>query len=96
MTLKSVTLLGSGAAIPYQRFRGTYLVPRRMSERANRMGKQYESSGTSWYELVRVGTSWYRGDESTRTAREPTHFARTVYLLIQLSTLTSSLLLLTS
>jgi precorrin-2 methylase len=31
-------------------------VPVRMSERASRMGKQYESSGTSWYELVRAGT----------------------------------------
>jgi hypothetical protein len=27
-------------------------VPVRMSGRINRMGKQYESSGTSWYELV--------------------------------------------
>ena len=31
-------------------------VPVRMSGRINRMGKQYESSGTSWYELVRAGT----------------------------------------
>ncbi len=34
-------------------------VPVRMSERASRMGKQYESSGTSWYKWVRAGTSWY-------------------------------------
>ena len=31
-------------------------VPVRMSGRLNRMGKQYESYGTSWYELVRAGT----------------------------------------
>ena len=53
-------------------------VPVRMSGRLSRMGKQYESSGTSWYELVCAGTRWYRGDESTRNAREPTHFAGTV------------------
>ena len=56
---RTLGCVDKGAEIPYQRFRGTYLVPRRMSERANRMGKQYELSGTSWYELVQVGTSWY-------------------------------------
>ena len=31
-------------------------VPVRMSGRLSRMIKQYESSGTSWYELVGAGT----------------------------------------